>query len=172
MNFSYRDAVRGDLSQIVDIYNAAIPGRQSTCDTEPISVESRIEWFNKHSQSRRPIWVAVDEDSSDIRVAGYLSFSYFMNERPGYSITSDMGLYLHPEYQGHGLGKFLLKAAIDKAPSLGIETFATTIFASNTPSIRLFRGAGFEKWGHFPRVARLGTIEHDLVMMGLRIGNN
>ena len=169
MKFTHRDATMNDLPQIVDIYNSAIPSRQSTCDTEPVTVQSRVDWFKKHELSRRPIWVAIDNDSSDKRIVGYLAFSYFMNERPGYFITSDMGLYLDPEYQGKGLGKYLLKSAIEKAPSLGIETFATTIFASNIASIRLFESTGFEKWGHFPRVARLGEIEHDLVMMGRRL---
>jgi L-amino acid N-acyltransferase YncA len=36
-----RDAVERDLPEIVDIYNAAIPGRLATADTEPVTVESR-----------------------------------------------------------------------------------------------------------------------------------
>jgi len=36
-----RDAVERDLPEIVDIYNAAIPGRLATADTEPVTVETR-----------------------------------------------------------------------------------------------------------------------------------
>src|SRR5205085_9928438 len=42
-----RDAVKGDLPAIVEIYNAAIPGRMATADTEPVSVESRQPWFDE-----------------------------------------------------------------------------------------------------------------------------
>lgn len=169
MQLSHRHAKLEDLPQIVEIYNTAIPSRESTCDMEPITVESRMEWFKKYSGSRRPIWVCVDEGTSDKQIVGYLSLSYFMNERPGYYVTSDMGLYLHPDYRGKGVGKFLLQTAIKLAPSLGIETLATTIFSSNTASIRLFESAGFERWGFMPRVARLGDIERDLVMVGRRV---
>mgnify|MGYP000588403797 CR=1 FL=1 len=62
-------------------------------------------------------------------------------------------------------------AAIEAAPALGVETLAVTIFASNAASIRLFEKHGFERWGFMPRVARLGDIERDLVMMGRRLAD-
>ena len=40
-----RNAVDGDLERIVEIYNAAIPGRLATADTAPVSVEARRGWF-------------------------------------------------------------------------------------------------------------------------------
>ena len=170
MPYTHRDAVAADLPRIVEIYNAAVATRESSCDLEPVTVASRERWFATHSGSRRPIWVAEDTAAPGRGVIGYLGFYHFMNERPGYFITSDLALYLHPDYQGRGLGTFLLGEAIRHAPTLGIETLAVTIFASNQASIRLFERHGFERWGFMPRVARLGTIERDLVMMGRRLG--
>jgi L-amino acid N-acyltransferase YncA len=169
MRFIRRDAVREDLPRIVEIYNLAVATRESSCDLDPVPVAARERWFEQHSGSRRPIWVAEDLDAPGRGVVGYLGFYYFMNERPGYFITSDVALYLHPDYQGKRLGTFLLGEAIRVAPSLGIEVLAVTIFASNRPSIRLFERHGFERWGFMPRVARLGDIERDLVMMGRRL---
>jgi L-amino acid N-acyltransferase YncA len=169
MKFFHQDATRDDLPRIVEIYNFAVATRESTCDLEPISVSDREQWFSKHNGSRRPIWVAEDADAPEHGVVGYLGFYYFMNERPGYYITSDLAIYLHPEYQGKRLGTYLLGEAIRCAPSLGIEVLAVTIFASNEPSIRLFSRQGFTPWGVMPRVARLGDIERDLVLMGRRL---
>ncbi|MBC8724647.1 N-acetyltransferase [Paraburkholderia sp. 31.1] len=169
MKFVHRDADEGDLPRIVDIYNHAVLTRECTCDLRPIDVESRVEWLRKHRGSRRPVWVAIDGDAPSSPVAGYLSFDYFMNEREGYFVTADLAIYLHPDYHGKGLGRYLLDAAIRHAPSLGIEVLATTIFASNTASIRLFERAGFATWGVMPRVARLGDVERDLVMVGRRV---
>ena len=169
MNFIHRDAVVGDLPRIVEIYNLAVATRESSCDLEPITVAAREAWFARHSGSRRPIWVAEDRDAPERGVVGYLGFYYFMNERPGYYITSDLAIYLHPDYQGRRLGTYLLGEAIRHAPTLGIESLAVTIFASNQPSLRLFERHGFERWGFMPRVARLGPIERDLVMMGRRV---
>lgn len=169
MRFIRRDATIEDLPRIVEIYNLAVVTRESTCDMEPITVAAREQWFLKHSGSRRPIWVAEDADAPQRGVVGYLGFHYFLNERPGYYITSDLAIYLHPDYQGERLGTYLLGEAIRHAPVLGIEVLAVTIFASNEASLRLFERHGFERWGFMPRVARLGDIERDLVMMGRRI---
>ena len=169
MRFLRRDAVVADLPRIVEIYNFAVATRESSCDLEPTTVAARQESFSKHSPDHRPMWVAEDADTPEQGVIGYLSFFHFMNERPGYYITADLAIYLHPGYQNKKLGTYLLREAIHRAPSLGVEVLAVTIFASNQPSIRLFARHGFERWGYMPRVARLGKIERDLVMMGRRV---
>jgi phosphinothricin acetyltransferase len=153
----------------VEIYNCAVATRESSCDLEPTTVAARRESFEKHTPDHRPIWVAEDADAPESGVVGYLAFFHFMNERPGYFITSDLAIYLHPDYQNKRLGTYLLGEAIRGAPSLGIEVLAVTIFASNQASMRLFARHGFETWGYMPRVARLETMERDLVMMGLRL---
>jgi L-amino acid N-acyltransferase YncA len=166
--YTHRNAEISDLPRIVEIYNYAVGTRESTCDTEPVTVDSRRDWFSKHSGSRRPIWVTENAEHSG--VIGYLAYGYFMNERPGYCITADLAVYLAPESQSKGLGSYLLTEAIRHAPSLGIEVFGVTIFGSNQRSLRLFRRHGFEQWGLCPpRVARLGTIERDLIVMGRRV---
>jgi L-amino acid N-acyltransferase YncA len=151
--------------------NCTVVTRESTCDVEPVTVASRESWFAKHSGSRRPIWVAEDKDAPEHGVIGYAGFYYFMNDRPGYFITSDLAIYLHPDHQGKGLGSYLLSEAISHAPSLGIEVLAVTIMASNQASIRLFKRHGFERWGHMPRVARLGQVERSIIIMGLRLSS-
>jgi L-amino acid N-acyltransferase YncA len=169
MRFIRRDATDKDLPKIVEIYNFAVATRESSCDLEPATVASRQDSFSNHSPGHRPIWAAEDADAPEQGVVGYLGFFHFMNERPGYYITADLAIYLHPTYQGKGLGTFLLSEAIVHAPSLGIEVLAVTIFASNKPSVNLFTRHGFERWGFMPRVARLESIERDLVMMGRRL---
>ncbi len=168
--YTHRNAKSSDLHHIVEIYNHAVATRESTCDTEPLTVASRQHWFDKHSGSRRPIWVA--EDAGRVGVIGYLAFGYFMNERPGYYIAADLALYLAPAAQGKGLGDYLLTEAIRHAPTLEIEVLGVTIFGSNERSLRLFRRHGFEQWGFCPRVARLDTVERDLILMGKRIETN
>ncbi len=117
----------------------------------------------------RPLWVAEDDDEPALGVVGYLGFFHFMNERPGYFMTADLAIYLHPERQRCGLGSYLLAQAAEAAPGLGIEVLTATIFASNTGSIRLFEKHGFERWGFMPRVARLEGSERDLVLVGRRL---
>lgn len=168
MNFTIRNAYEEDLEGIVEAYNTSIPSRNSTCDITPISAESRLGWLRSATKSR-PIWVAIDEAVNDAPVMGYLSLSNFMNSRPGYSIAADIGLYVHSKHHRKGVGKTLMKHALDYAPSVGIETLVTTIFASNEASMHLFQSLGFEQWGYMPRVARLEGTERDLIIVGLRL---
>jgi L-amino acid N-acyltransferase YncA len=169
MRYVHRDAVAADLPRIVEIYNFAVATRECSCDLEPTTVAARQESFARHTPGHRPLWVAEDAGANDGSVLGYLGFFHFMNERPGYFITADLAIYLHPDFQRKGLGSYLLGQAIRHAPALGIEVLAATIFASNQSSISLFSKHGFERWGTMPRVARLEGTERDLVMVGRRL---
>lgn len=169
MPYRHRLATRDDLPAIVDIYNAAIPGRASTCDLEPVSVTSREEWFTASAPDRRPLWVGHEVGAPET-VTGYLSFDNFLNGRPGYDATSELAVYLHPDHRGRGQGGHLLGEAITHAPKLGVRTLTATIFAANEPSIRLFRSHGFQEWGRLPGVADLRGVIHDLVLLGHPVG--
>jgi len=169
MTYTYRDATEQDLLQVVEIYNFAVATRKCSCDLEPTTVEARRRSFLEHTPDHRPFWVAEDVTHPAFGVTGYLAFFHFMNERPGYFITADLAIYLHPDYQAKGLGSYLISQAIERAPGLGIETLTATIFASNEASIALFNKFGFQRWGFMPRVARLEGVEKDLVLVGLRI---
>jgi L-amino acid N-acyltransferase YncA len=169
MSYIFRDAIEPDLPRIVEIYNFAVATRKCSCDLEPTTVEARRKGFLEHTPDHRPFWVAEDSADPGFGVIGYLGFFHFMNERPGYFITADIAVYLHPDYQGKGAGTYLLGQAIGQSPTLGIETLTATIFASNDASIGLFRKMGFEQWGFMPRVARLEGVEKDLVLVGRRL---
>ena len=164
MSFTHRPATRGDLAQIVEIYNATIPSRQVTADTEPVSVESRVKWFEEHSPGFRPLWVVEIED----RIAAWLSFSSFYG-RPAYNKTEEISVYVHADFRNRRLGSYLLRQAIAHAPSINLNTLLGFIFAHNEPSMRLFEKSGFARWGQLPRVALLDGIERDLVIVGRRV---
>ncbi len=138
-----RDARESDLHAIVGIYNAAIPGRLATADTEPISVESRCGWLRDHDASRHPLWVL----ERDGRVVGWLSVGAFYG-RPAYAATAELSVYVDPAAQRGG----------------------AFIFAHNERSVALFRKFGFETWAHLPRVAVLDGVERDLLILGRRVG--
>ena len=86
MSWTHRLATREDLPAIVEIYNATIPSRLVTADLEPVSIESRIEWFTQHKPDFRPLWVAERHG----QIAGWLSFSTFYG-RPAYKKAIERG---------------------------------------------------------------------------------
>jgi L-amino acid N-acyltransferase YncA len=145
-----RDASELDLATIVAIYNASIPGRLATADTEPVSVESRRGWFRDRDHSRHPVWVAEREG----RVVGWLSFGKFYG-RPAYASTAELSVYVDPKAQRSGIATQLVESAF--------------VFAHNERSVALCRKFGFEQWGHLPRVAILDGVERDLLILGRRL---
>lgn len=153
-----------DLPVIVDIYNLSIPGGLATADTEPVSVASRLDWFNAHQPENRPLLVL----EKDEKIAAWLSFKSFYG-RPAYSITAEIGIYLHPEHQGKKLGTSLLQKAIAIAPDLGIENLLGFIFGHNSPSLKLFGNEGFETWGTLPEVGFMREHYVDLLILGKKI---
>jgi phosphinothricin acetyltransferase len=160
-----RDANFDDLPAIVALYNATIPSRMVTADTQPVSVESRKAWFEAHSSGRRPLWVAEEGGV----IIGWLSYSSFYG-RPAYNATCEVSVYLAAEHRGQGRGSQLLTRCIEQAPAIGVSTLLGFIFGHNRPSLKLFEKHGFTRWGHLPRVAVLDGVERDLEIFGRRVG--
>lgn len=159
-----RDAHLDDLPAIVAIYNSTVPGRMVTADTEPVSVQSREDWFKDHSPSSRPLWVVETQGE----ICGWISFQSFYG-RPAYQATAEVSIYIHPDFRGQKLGEYLIRTAIEACPKLQIKTLLGFIFGHNEPSLKLFSKFGFEKWAHLPNIAELDGIERDLVILGKRV---
>jgi len=159
-----RDATPSDLPAIVEIYNAAIPGRLATADTEPVSLESRRAWFHERDFSRHPVWVWEDP-ASGISILGWLSFKPFYG-RPAYAATAEVSIYVAPAAQQSGIATRLMEHAIRQAAPLHLTTYLAFVFAHNSPSVALCRKFGFEQWGHLPRIAVLDGIGRDVLVLG------
>lgn len=160
-----RDAQTADLPRIVEIYNAAIPGRQATADTAPLTVVSREPWFREFDPERRPLWVL----ERPAAICGWLSLRSFYG-RPAYQATVEAAVYTAPEALRTGVGAELIAHTVAAAPRLGIRTILAFVFGHNGPSLALFRRCGFRDWGKLPRVAELDGVERDLLILGLRTG--
>jgi L-amino acid N-acyltransferase YncA len=159
-----RHALPDDLPAIVAIYNAAIPGRMSTADTEPVTVAQREEWFRGFNPESRPLWVLESEGVP----VGWLSLRSFYG-RPAYHRTVEATVYVAPEHQRAGIARKLLTHALEECPRLGIANVLGFVFAQNMPSVTLFEAHGFQRWGLLPKVCEMDGIERDVLILGRRI---
>ncbi len=163
----FRDAHIDDLPRIVEIYNSTVASRMVTADTEPVSVTSRLNWFNDHSSNKRPLWVIEDESNT---IIGWVSFQSFYG-RPAYDATAEISIYLDESVRGKGVGRKVLDHALKSCEAMNIKTVLGYIFSHNQPSIKLFEAFGFKAWGIFPNIAVLDGIERSVTIVGKRLTN-
>mgnify|MGYP000958499050 CR=1 FL=1 len=164
-DLTLRDAVEADLPAIVEIYNSIVAGRMVTADLEPVTVESRRPWWAAHQSPSRPIWVLADPAGA---VTAWLSFDTFF-PRAAYDGTAMIAIYVADAHRRRGIGRHLLRLAVQRAPGLGLHTLLGYIFGHNEPSLRLFAEEGFVRWAHLPRVAVLDGVDRDLIIVGRRV---
>ena len=170
MSYRHRIATLEDLPTVVAIYNSTIASREVTADTEPVTVESRLNWFHEHQPERRPLWIIerADDDFAQPEILGWISYSNFYG-RPAYSGTAEVSIYIAEAWRGKGIGRYALTEAIAFAPQIKVHTLLGFIFGHNKPSLALFERFGFDTWANFPRVANLDGIERDLIILGKRV---
>lgn len=158
-----------DLTDIVAIYNMAVPSKSITADLTPIRTNMRTAWFHEHLHNpKRPIYVLKQLDNGvdggKGRLVGWGSFSD-LYARPAYHISSEISLYLHPDYQQNGIGRTLLTWMLQQASGLGIKNVVALIFAHNQPSLALFKRLEFVQWGYMPQVCDMDGFLADVVML-------
>ncbi|RYX84657.1 N-acetyltransferase family protein [bacterium] len=165
LNLTVRDATRDDLPAIVAIYNESIPAGRATADLYPITVADREEWFAKFDPQKRPIWVAESEG----KIAGCIYITSFYGGRPAYDKTAEVSLYISQEWQGRGLGTFLMQRMVDHCPQLGVTSLLGLHFDHNEATKRLNDRFGFVQYGHLPEIAEVHGEKRGLLISILRI---
>ena len=150
-----------DLPRILEIYNAWISAASSSGDIESALVAEELEWFAGHQRGKRPLWV-VEENAL---IAGWSALSSFHDE-PIFAHTAEVSIYIAPEHQRRGFGRYLLERVMESCPGLGVDTLLGFVLAHNQPSNRLFESLGFARWGLLPGVAHVDGVRRDLVIFG------
>lgn len=108
------------------------------------------------------VLVAVDADD---RVAGWCDIQ--RRTREGFRHVGRLGIGMLAEVRGRGLGRRLMREAIDAARRLGMERIELDVFASNTRAIALYESFGFQHEGLKRRVRKLDGVYGDDVLMAL-----
>ena len=70
-------------------------------------------------------------------------------------------LYLRPKYRGHGLGRRLLEAAMERAAAMGYESLYADTLPSMLDALSLYQRAGFELVEAYSSTPTPGAIYHE-----------
>lgn len=157
-----RPATRGDVPAILDIYNEAVLHTTASYDLEPVTLASRLAWWDDKAAHGHPVFVAERGGT----VLGWSTYGAFRT-KPGYAHTAEHSVYVSAAAHRQGLGRALMQPVITHARDAGLHVLVGGVDASNAASIALHVSLGFEQVAHFRQVGRKFGRWLDLAFMQL-----
>lgn len=153
-----QESVRSLLNQIV-LAGMTYP------QSQPLSEqEFAAYWLNRDAFVVRRAEANLTNSPQDTpkpSLPEVLGAFYLKPNFPGRSShICNAGFIVQPTMQGLGLGRLMAEAMLAIAPTKGYTAVMfNLVFASNTPSLSLWKSLGFQTIGQIPNAARLATGE-------------
>jgi phosphinothricin acetyltransferase len=161
-----RSSQTSDISQITAIYTHHVLHGTGTFEVDPPKETEMAQRRDDVLNKQLPYLVAVDGD----RVLGFAYCNWF-KPRPAYRYSAEDSIYLAPQAIGQGLGKALLAELSNRAEQAGVRKLIAVIGdSSNTGSIGVHRGAGFQHVGTLKSCGWKFGRWLDVVMMDKSLG--
>lgn len=143
-----RLAKKEDLEAINEIYNYDVANSIYNVDTQLVTQEDRLLWYEQHQKTKLPILVKeVNEET-----IGWASLSQW-TPQGGYNKTAEVAIFVAKTVHRQGLGKELLRNLITYAEDIEHKSLVSRIVAGNTASIKLHQMFGFKYVGVMRRIA-------------------
>ena len=153
--FTVRTAVPADGREMAELFAAVAEERTGIATEPPVDVEERAVQFARTTAGSV---VAV----ADGRLVGIL---HVEASRHGFGV---IGMLVHRDWRGRGVGSALLREAISRAREAGLHKLCLEVFAHNTAAIALYRRCGFAEEGRRAGQYRRASGElWDSIIMGL-----
>jgi RimJ/RimL family protein N-acetyltransferase len=89
--------------------------------------------------------------------------------RPRVHHRGELGVSVRQKYWGLGIGRALCEAAILEARHIGLTRIELHTRHDNTRAIALYEALGFQLEGRVRGSFLVGELEHDDLLMGLRL---
>lgn len=126
-------------------------------------LESAREFVLSNIEGDIPQFVALNGEE----VIGWCDISPMKLE--GFTHCGSLGMGIHQDFRGMGIGTKLIERTIGKAKEKGLERIELEVFASNIPAIKLYEKIGFVVEGVKKKARKLDDAYDDLVEMALFI---
>lgn len=131
-----------------------------------ISVADEKTWINNIAKSpNSKLLVAVLSEE----IIGFLFFTG--QQKAKIAHVGELGVNVHPDYQGIGIGRAMMEAFIGWAEQNSmIEKVMLQVFTTNRRAIELYQSLGFLEEGQFVKAVKQNAGEYvDLVQMYLLV---
>lgn len=136
-----RPAESRDARAIGEIYDDAASGGMATFATGPHSEDERRAWLAGRPE-RAPVWCGVLGEA----VVAWSAIAPF-SHRSWYAGVGEYTVYVARDCHGRGVGRAMLEALTEAAPSFGYWKLVGMILRENAAGLALAHGAGFQTVG-------------------------
>ena len=142
-----RVATEADLEPTLEIYNHAVLHTTASYDYDPRPWFEHQHWYSDKLEHGFPLLVAEQAG----KVVGFATYGAF-RAKIGYQYTLEHSVYVHPEFQGCGVGGALMPPLLEAARAQGAHVMMAGIDSSNAGSIAFHRRYGFVEVAVLPQV--------------------
>jgi ribosomal protein S18 acetylase RimI-like enzyme len=155
--FTVRAAAEADARAMAELFAAVAAERSGIATEPPVDVEERAARF------------ARTAGGSLVAVAGAQLVGVIHVEASPHGF-GELGMLVHRDWRGRGVGSALLREAIVWARGQGLHKLCLEVFAHNEEAIALYRKAGFVEEGRRARQYRRASGElWDAIVMGVAL---
>lgn len=143
MSLTIRYTQKSDLPALLDIYNYEVINGISTFDLNSKTLSDWENWYLQHSEGNHFALTALWNDTP----IGYATLSKY-REKEAYSQTTELSVYVHRDYRGHGIATKLIEKTVSIARDRGdVHTIVSVITGDNHPSLKMHEKLGFSYCG-------------------------
>lgn len=160
-----RDVTEEDAEAIAAIYAHHVAHGTASYDIGAPSIDETSAKIRRIIGASWPFIVA-DEGGSVVAYAYVTQF----RDRAAYAWTCEDSIYVHPDWQGRGIGRRLLQELLRRAEAFGFRQMAAVIGGAEPASIRLHAGCGFREVGRLHAVGWKHGRWLDSVYMQIALG--
>lgn len=143
-----RELLASDWDDVVRIYGAGLAAGDASFET---TVPDWPAWDAAHLAA--PRLVAAAPAVVGWAVVGWAALSP-VSDRCVYGGVAEVSVYVDPTVHGHGIGRALLGALVDRAEAAGLWTLQSGVLVENAASLALHVRCGFRTVGVRERLGR------------------
>lgn len=148
-----------DIASFYETFAIVVRERAYLTFAEPPPIEQAATYVRQNIDKGYPHLVAVTDD----KVVGWCDI-----RTPGRDVTEHvgvLGIALHPDWRGQGLGERLMREALAAGDAFGYLRIELGVLAHNARAQALYRKLGFVEEGVQRRRIRFGDVFHDEMLM-------
>ena len=157
----FRQIREEDIDAFYDTFSLVCRERRYLAFVEPPPIEQTRAFVRRNIEHGYPQLVAEVGG----KIAGWCDIT-----PPGRAVLDHVGILgiaLHPDWRGQGLGERLMCQAVEAGWAFGFRRIELGVFAHNTRARALYRKLGFVEEGVRRNRIRINGAFHDEIMMAV-----